>query len=114
MKLTDIIELAKQGYTPRDIKELMSLNIEGSEEKPSVEDRTEEAGQDVDSVQNDDATQDAEQVLDYKAMFEASEREIQSLKDQLKASQKENTNKNMQGEQKNDQDVINDLARSFM
>ena len=41
-------------------------------------------------------------------------REIKDLKDQLKASQKENTNKNMQGEQINNQDLINDLARSFM
>lgn len=114
MKLTDIIELAKQGYTPKDIRELVSLSVEGSEEKPPEEDHHEEAGQDVDNEQKGDATPDAEQVLDYKAMFEASEREIQSLKDQLRASQKENTNKNMQGEQQNDQDVINDLARSFM
>ena len=114
MKLTDIIELAKQGYTPKDIKELIALNIDGLEQKPPEEDHHEEADQHVDNVQKDDATPEAEHVPDYKAMFEASEREIKDLKEQLKASQKENTSKNMQGDKTNDQDLINDLARSFM
>ena len=109
MKFTDILELAKQGYTPKDIKELLELNVsDNSEEKPPEEVRTEEAATDAPNEQNDEATREREEVLDYKKLYEESQ-------EKLKKAQKENINQNISNpNQKSNEDIINELARSFM
>lgn len=61
MKLTEIIELAKAGYKPSDIKELISMGAEEpkAEEKQPEEDKT-----------------------DYKALYEATQQKLAELQDQ--------------------------------
>ena len=109
MKFTDILELAKQGYTPKDIKELLELNVsDNSEEKPPEEVRTEEAATDAPNEQNDEATRESEEVLYYKKLYEESQ-------EKLKKAQKENINQNISNpNQKSNEEIINELARSFM
>ena len=115
MNLQDIIALAKQGYTPKDIKELIALGSDDLEkEKPPAEDHTQEDKPDEANDQKDDATQEAEQELDYKKLYEEEQQKVSSLTSQLEASQKKNTTENMQGDVIQNQDIINDLARSFM
>lgn len=75
MKFTDIVELAKQGYTPKDIKDLLALAEDQADGKEA-----EQKDQDIDTKDHDqdeaepegepDKKEDAED-LDYKAMYEA-------------------------------------------
>lgn len=117
MNLQDIIALAKQGYTPKDIKELIALGTDGSgNDQPPAEDHTEEDKHDDVNDQKGDATQEEEQALDYKKLYEEEQQKVVDLTSQLELSQKKNTKENMQGKDggPSDQDLINDLARSFM
>lgn len=114
MQFSDIIALAKQGYTPKDIRDLLDLTVDGTEHKPPEEDGPEEAEIDGSDEQKDHATQDVEEVLDYKALYEESKHKIEDLTKQLESSQKKNVKENMQGDIPKNQDIINDLARSFM
>lgn len=116
MNLQDIIALAKQGYTPKDIKELVALGSDSSEEKPPAEDHIEGDKLDEANDQKSDATQEADQVLDYKKLYEESQQKVTDLTTQLEASQRKNTKENLQGSdtKASNQDIINDLARSFM
>ena len=115
MNLTDIIALAKNGYSLKDIKELIALASDDPEKMPPEEDHHEEAGIDGSDEQKDDATpEDHEQVLDYKKLYEEQNDKIINLEKKLEEVQKNNTRKNMQGEKPDNQEIINDLARSFM
>lgn len=109
MKLTDIICLAKQGFTAKDIKDLMSLETSDDlQNKPTEEDHAEGAGADEPNEQKDDATQDAEPDIDYKKLYEESQNE-------LKKARKENLQQNLDDPNKpTKQDTINELVRSFM
>lgn len=64
MKLTEIIELAKAGYKPSDIKELISM---GAEEPKAEEPKAEEPQKDT---------------TDYKALYEATQQKLAELQDQ--------------------------------
>lgn len=117
MNLQDIIALAKQGFTPKDIKELIKLGSDGSgDNPPPEEDHTEEDKHDDVNDQKGDATPGDDQVLDYKKLYEEEQQKVTDLTSQLELSQKKNTKENMQGKDggPSDQDLINDLARSFM
>lgn len=78
MKLTDIIALAKNGYTPADIRELLTLANEEQDTTPT--DNADESGsdQDGDPGAGEDPDADPEEDYsgnddgpDYKALFEA-------------------------------------------
>lgn len=115
MNLSDIIALAKQGYTPKDIKELIALGSDVSEEnEPPAEDHTEGDKPDEATDQKGDATQDVDHVLDYKKLYEEEQQKVIDLNNKLETAQKKNTKENMQGDAPDDQALINDLARSFM
>lgn len=117
MKFTDILDLAKQGYTPKDIKELIALTVsDGSEDKPPEEDHQEEDQIDGSSDQKDGATpEEQEQDLDYKKLYEESKQELEKVKSDLKKAQKDNTKENMDDPNKKSTDeVLQDIVRSFM
>lgn len=115
MNLTDIIALAKAGYSPKDIKDLVSLASDVSEKIPPEEEHHEEAVIDGSDEQKDAATpEEKEQALDYKQLYEEQNTKIVDLEKKLEEMQKNNTRQNMQGEKPDNQKVINDLARSFM
>lgn len=119
IKLDDIVALAKQGYKPSDIKELIELSKEApaSEEKePDQETEKENITDDKtpsDTVapekedkHSDD--QEASKVVDYKKKVEELEKKISDL-------QKANTRKNVADtDEKSDSEVIADLMKSFM
>lgn len=110
MKFTDILALAKQGYTPADIKDLLSLQIpDESEVKPPEEDHTERAEADEPDQQKDDATPEKdEQVPDYKKLYEETEQK-------LREAQKTNVTKNIDDPNKKDNGtLLNEIVASFM
>lgn len=115
MKLGDIIELAKQGYTPNDIKELLSLNITEQEVKTTEQEKQpvlpDQAKKDAES-EHKNATEKKEESredsINYKLLYEDAQKK-------LEAAQKSNTNKNVQPENtKTDSDLIAEIVAGFM
>lgn len=111
MNLNDIIALAKQGYKPADIKELLTLADDQEPEKS-----TPEVKDDGDSVPDDDpkAQDPSEPVksepeaVDYKKLYEEEKSKLEKL-------QKENINKNMDdGHKQSIDDILANAVRGFM
>lgn len=111
MKFEDIIALAKQGYTPKDIKDLLALSDdqdtdeEGDQKDPEkVPDNEEpepEAQPDAKETDNKD--------LDYKSLYEAeAEKTAKLQKMVLSADMSTSDNK------QSDADIFADVMKSFM
>ena len=117
LKLEDIVALAKQGYKPADVKELIELSksaetsdSSGSEEelqKPEEDLKKPEANEKP--IQDTIAAEASnDKVVDYKKKVEELEAKISEL-------QKANTTKNIADtDTKSDSDVVADLMKSFM
>lgn len=101
IKFSDIIALAKSGYTVSDVKELMQLS-----ETPSNNDET-EAPQDNSEPAAEDPEEPAQEEVDYKTLYEQEHETVKRL-------QAVNRNQNAQTNEKTDQDILMDLARDFM
>ena len=115
MRLEDIIALAKQGYKPSDIRELIALADtdkkaetvpeEGAEPKdagpeiPADDDQKQEAAESMPEVKAD--------AVDYKSLYEQ-----ELLKN--KRLQKENINANLGGTVPDREDVLKEIAGRFM
>lgn len=120
LNLSDIVALAKSGYSVSDVKELISLSSsddtpQEQEEKPKDEKeaRTQESGkeppQEPEPKKSTEAPADASAIDEYK-------KEIEKLKDQISNLQKENVNRDNSGKDpgKSDEDILDDITRSFM
>lgn len=117
MKLTDIIELAKQGYKPSDIKELISLSTEQVTDSPSTS-QGDNNSQQTETQQNetrqeedkptDQLADDKQAGVDYKLLYEESQKKLAEL-------QQKNTQKNIKDEnQSTDEELVADIFKSFM
>lgn len=117
MNLTDIVALAKQGYKPSDIKELLDL-VSSKEEQPKEEEKVQEekTEQHEDGKEQPDeapknSTEDSSEkanVIDYK-------KKIAELEEKVKSLQNANVHKdNSDTKQESDEDILNDITRSFM
>lgn len=112
MKLTDIVELAKQGYKPSDIRELIEISeateAREAEQKTPVEDQANgEADATEPGATGEDQKADDTSV-DYKALYEAE-------KDKTNKLQKALTSADMSGDdQTDDFDTVLDAVKSFM
>lgn len=119
LNLNDIVALAKQGYKPADIKELIELSrsaepSEGTSQVTTDNEKSNEvANNEVDNDSNVQPTEGPEeskddQIIDYKKKVEDLEKRIADL-------QKANTKKNIADtDDKSDSEVVFDLARNFM
>ena len=97
MKWEDIVALAKAGYKPADVKELMAM--EPKKQEPEQEPN-----------QEPEQKHEPEQEPDYKKMYEESQealKQAQSKNIRMDASKKDGT-------EKNDTELLQDWARSFM
>ena len=75
MTITDIITLAKQGYKPADIKDLIELsNKQPGEQEIEKETDPDDAG---DPEQEDDPEEQIDPEPDYKKMYEDIKKEMQ-------------------------------------
>lgn len=117
MKLEDIIALAKQGYKPSDIKELVALATpeQTQTDTPTVTEigadaqgkQTAESEQ-VTPSENVTEPETTETTLDYKAMYEKSQAD-------LKALQEKNTHQTITTEpEKDDATVFAEAIRGLM
>ena len=102
IKFSDIIALAKSGYTVSDVKELMQL----SDATTPSNDET-EAPQDNQEPAAEDPEEPEQEEVDYKALYEQEQEKVKRL-------QAVNRNQNAQTNEKTDQEILMDLARDFM
>lgn len=101
IKFSDIIALAKSGYSVADVKELMQL----SDTTPSNDDK--EAPQDDEEPAEQEPEPSQEEAVDYKKLYEAEAEKVRKL-------QAENINKNAQQNEKTDSEILMEMARDFM
>ena len=96
MKFEDLIAFAKAGYKPADVKELLEMQIESNQPDPEPEPTPE-------------PEPEPEPEPDYKKLYEESQVK-------LKEAQKANVNRDVSnsGDNSSDEDIVNDLFRSFM
>lgn len=109
MKLDDIIALAKQGYKPSDIKELIELSKEETSEASDQGETHEDAAESEQTTHEDSKpTDESESVetIDYKKLYEEEH-------NKLLAAQKQNVNQNMAGNEKTDEEVLNELFKNL-
>lgn len=117
MIISDLVALAKQGFTPADVKEL--LKMDNSHDDSAEDPISTENGSDQKTVQKDDQ-QDAEQVddgdaIDYKTKYEDLKGKIEKLEHDLQAAQSNNVRTDISDHTEVDYEKqIQDLARSFM
>ena len=104
LSIKDIVELAKSGYKPADVKELIELSTETvKDETETVKDETETSKDETETVK--DETEEP----DYKELYEAT-------KIELDKAQKENIKRDRSSENddKSDEDIIKELFKDFM
>ena len=112
MTITDIIALAKQGYKPSDIKELISM----TQVEPSVESEA-----DRDSLRSSvNTTEDVveevveeNEVTDPQPNIDEMKAQIQQLKEDLKKAQQVNVSQTTTQTSSNEDD-LKELFRDFM
>lgn len=113
MNLMDIVALAKQGYTPSDIRELinMSEDVPAADQPEEAEQKT--APEEVQKVEaEDDQSNDA---IDYKALYEEEKAKNDQLSGDLQKAQNKNVTVDLSDKSDTtDTDLIGDLVRSFM
>ena len=110
MTFNDILALAKQGYKPADIKELLALNTDQQENIPDEEHIPAEEAPEIpakETEQPEEKKADEKQEPDYKSLYEESQR-------QLKAIQKSNTSKDVSNHNTlSDEDRLLDLCKNL-
>lgn len=94
MKFTDIIALAKQGFTPADIREFMKLDTE-----------PEQPAEDPQQEQEEQPAEDPQQEPDYKQLYEEEKAKRQA------AARKQEVAKD---DTKSVEDTLLDIAKMYI
>ena len=101
LSIKDIVDLAKAGYKPSDVKELITLT---QTEMPVAETVTETVAETVTETVADTGTGQSPEQMENK-----------KLKEQIAEMQLANTRKGLpMPERRSDEDVISDFVKSFM
>lgn len=111
MNLKDLLTFVRAGYKPADVKELLAMVKDDPqpEESPEIPEK--------DSAQPDAKKDDKEVSNDTKPNDHIAEmqHQIDELKKQLQEAQNKNQNQDLSGgSQPDNQQIINDMVRSFM
>lgn len=119
MILSDIIALARAGYTPAQVKELMQLNAEQESAKPEGAPEIppkEEAQPEAQNGRTEERPKEAdnkEATAELQKQLEDLRKNLEKAKSDLAAAQKSNASKDMTG-QKEPDTTLEDIVRSFM
>lgn len=112
MNFSDIIALAKNGYSPKDIKDLIQLATE-----VEAEETPEEGKADTDALE-ESKTEDTgtEHKEEPKADTETAElqQQLDDLRKQLEIAQRANINRNVEKEKESDRDIIDSAFRNLL
>lgn len=111
MKFTDIVYLARQGFTPADIKELMALKEEP--QKDPVQEPAEPVTPPVTEPEDQKPPAAAQSAGDDP---EPEAEEIAKLQAQIKSLQEQNLRRERPQEPapKSNQAILEEMARNFM
>ena len=109
MTIADIIALAKQGYKPGDIKELIELA------KTVPEPESEPEKKEPEKKEPESEPEKKKPEFDYAAEIEKLKQENEKIKTDLAAAQAENRRaSNPETETESDEDALKDIVVSFM
>lgn len=114
MKLTDIIALAKAGYTVAEVKELMAMEQQETEQPAQPEtDPKQPAQPETESKQpaqpETEPKQPAQPETDYKTLYEQAQNDLKiAQQENIKLSKKE------QDKTEDDEKLLADLVSSFI
>jgi DNA-binding transcriptional MerR regulator len=120
MTFSDIMALAKNGYKPGDIKELMALQTE-PEQSGAIESEPEQSGANLSEPEQTEQTEQSGETSKNDEM-EALKKQVAELtkklsdtQSELKTAQKANAQSNIKKDGgQSDTERLNDWARSFM
>ena len=113
MILTDIIALAKAGYSPKDIKDLIALS-EPTPQAPETPDPEPEKKPEPETPSIEEPTKEIP-AIDEKSNVIDYQEKVKELEAKIAEMQKENVSKDISGnETKSDDDMLADLVRKYM
>ena len=118
MKLSDVLALAKMGYTADDVKKMMESENEelkkaeeekskAEEERKKIEEEKSKAEEERKKIEEEKAKADE----DLKKLYEEKNKEIEDLKKKLEAAQIDNSNKNNETDTPDAIDALKELFR---
>lgn len=122
MKFSDIIALAKAGYTPADVREFMK-ETEPEEKTPQQQPETDpEKTPQTQKVVTPDQATDPEKVIDnenvdnvdYKKMYDDLIKKQEDLKKSLEAAQASNLKQDASGKKEDPLEIFNKAVAEFM
>lgn len=118
LKLNDLIELAKQGYTPEKVKELIELSKAedaGAQSQPTEDQPTKETSEETTAKEEKKEAEASADAVDYKKKVEELEKKLSDTESKLSQLQKQNTKQNADtGDKKSDAEVFAAAMKSFM
>ena len=112
MKFTDILALAKQGYTPADIKELLAIQTDNNDEAPddqSATDTDKAEGPAQDEPENEPDDLASLESAQYKEEIEKLKAQTAALQSQLTQAQKDNLKKDLTKDTKSPEQILSDF-----
>lgn len=113
LKFNDILSLAKNGYTPSDIKELIELSKEADSSESNSGDK-EQITEDIETPSETVAAPETPKE-ENTSTIEDYKKEVEDLKKQIADLQKANTRKNIADtDEKSDSEVFADVMKQFM
>lgn len=125
MKFTDIIDLAKAGYSPKDIKDLLALEPnshepdQAPEDKPTSDPLPEDKDKIIEDLKkqiadNEAKLRESEVTPDEEVKPDPRDKEIEELKKKLAAFQAAEIKKDISGKTKTDDEILEETVRKFM
>lgn len=109
MKFGDIVALAKQGYTPADIKELLALSEDTqTDNTEEVEQKTVEEGQQNEQTEVIDQPAEKTDDVDYKQLFEEEKQKTTRLQKIITSADMSTDNT------ESDADIFASVMKDFM
>ena len=122
--LTEIAELAKAGYTPQEVRDLLTLAAnpeklreqeKSPEQKPETmnlsESEEKEKKPEPEQISQGSGEPSKDPLPDPSG---DQSKEIEELKKQLAKAQADNVKKDISGQVKTDEDILADIVKSFM
>lgn len=118
MKFGDILDLAKQGYKPSDIKELLELSkaveekdtadpVEDNEQKNPVKDQDQVSSEG--DAPLDTTAEDKAEAVDYKSLYEEEKTKNSTLQKMLRKVDMSGSDNN-----ESDADIFAEALKNFM
>ena len=112
MKFEDLVAFAKAGYTPAQVKELLEYEVEEEQQEP--ESKEPEPNQEIQPDEGEPESE-SESQTDVSLEINKLKKELEETKAALKDAQADNVAKDASNvKTETDEDIVNDLFRSFM